>query len=512
MKQPVNNPSRITMVGCVLISSITAHASTPLWTYSVPNPSIINVSPGGSATATYTVTNQSKKSKSLLILTNPPKPNTPTPGLSASACILPTKGSTCTLTITIDGSQIPDAGLRAGPYMCETNGNGSPNVNQCYQPSAGSLLNITKNTSQPTSLSLSVSQLVLSANGFPTPASSGIPRVITVTNTGSANVETLQVLPPIWPIGTTNSTTCGSTLAVGSTCTITVRPGTIPSSDGTNSCSRGTSPIAGTLQVSANNAVTVSANILILGYGCLYQGGYIYALDDTTPNTSSIGGGKVAAITEQAPPFPLPGGISWSANGEGDVSYDVISGIDLNSTSSTGSPTYLTFASFFTSNYTNPNPFTSASFSECDGLLDGVCNTINIITFYNEFITHNTNTVPPYTATAGPTPLNSYAAGLCKQIINGNSDWYLPALCEMGYGSSCGTAIAPALQNMQSSLIDFIPFNSFVVFTSGLYWSSTEDATQPESTAWTQDTTLPGQYSGTKEVLAGVRCSRIFTL
>lgn len=69
---------------------------------------------------------------------------------------------------------------------------------------------------------------------------------------------------------------------------------------------------------------------------------------------------------------------------------------------------------------------------------------------------YNSGGSPPFTATAGPTPLSYYAAGLCAATISGYSDWYLPAICEMGYGvANCGTSGVPELQNMQANLVNY---------------------------------------------------------
>ncbi len=120
-----------------------------------------------------------------------------------------------------------------------------------------------------TTLSTSVSQLALSVTGLTeygvsgTPTS-GLARIITVTNTGTLPAVNLSVIPPTWPAGTTNSTTCSSTLAPSSSCTITVTPGATPTSDGTNPCSDGTVPVFGTIQISADNANTVSTNVAVL--------------------------------------------------------------------------------------------------------------------------------------------------------------------------------------------------------------------------------------------------------
>ncbi len=102
---------------------------------------------------------------------------------------------------------------------------------------------------------------------------------------------------------------------------------------------------------------------MILAYGCIYQGGYVYAFDDTTPTTGSVGG-KVITTSFQNGGV----GVVWAANGnntvsESNASYDEIPGTDQVSTSTVGSPTYATFTTFYTTTYTTPAiPFTSASF------------------------------------------------------------------------------------------------------------------------------------------------------
>ncbi|MBL7481763.1 hypothetical protein [Legionella bononiensis] len=365
-----------------------------------------------------------------------------------------------------------------------------------------------------TTLTTSISDLALSRTGLTeygvtgTP-SSGVARVITITNTGVNSAFNLVVTPPSWPSGTSSTTDCSSTLASGSNCTITVTPGNTATSDGTNPCSSGTAPVPGAIQVTAVNATTVSIDVVILGYGCIYQSGYVYAFDDTTPNAGSIGG-KVVTTSDQ------DSNVIWSSNGGGtgslDVSYDTIPGVDDASNTSTGSPSYATFTAFFSHTYINANPFSSASFAMCDGGSDGACNTGNIETFYHQFITNNTlgnGGFAPFLATGGPTPLSFYAAGICKKTISTLTDWYLPATCEMGWGSGdCGLG-TPALQNMQSSLMEF----NHLDLLSGNYWSSTEVSFIADQGAWYQSY-APGhsnQNYGDKSERHRVRCSRALT-
>ena len=118
----------------------------------------------------------------------------------------------------------------------------------------------------------------------------------------------------------------------------------------------------------------------------------------------------------------------------------------------------------------------------------------------------------PYTVSSGATDSNFYAAGLCTQPIDTYSDWYLPAICEMGYGSSaCGSSSAPTLQNIQKSLIDSSGLSSI----AGNYWSSTEVEGFPQGLAWLESFAWGSgsvQDSYNKGGQLGVRCSRALTL
>ncbi len=231
------------------------------------------------------------------------------------------------------------------------------------------------------------------------------------------------------------------------------------------------------MTIAGTNTNTLTSSINILEYGSVYQSGYVFAIDDSTPNTGSIGG-KVAALTDQA--VPSPNGIIWSSNGNsggaGDVVYDDIPGI------------YETA--------TNPP-------DACNGNADGTCDTQVIAGYYSS-----------------PTPINPsyYAAGVCKQTLGGYSDWYLPAICEMGYdpsslsGSGCGTAASPAIQNMQSNLVD--NGNIGGLGHDYYYWSSTESSANPVAFAFYENFGDGGgslQSLGNKNLQIDVRCARAMT-
>lgn len=339
-----------------------------------------------------------------------------------------------------------------------------------------------------TTLTTSLADVRLSVTGLTeygvtgTP-NSGLARILTITNTGGFPATNLAVTSPNWPTGTSSVTTCGNTLAAGDSCTMTITPGNTATSNGTNPCSNGTAPIPGLIQITANNAHSLSVPAVVLNYGCIYQGGYVYAFDDTTPNTQNVGG-KIIATTNQAVPYPH--GAIWSSNGNsgnsGDVAYDAIYSISETSTLS----------------LPHPNNGQVAGQTACDGAIDGLCNTKNIYTYYQ------------YNATGAPVNFPFYAAGLCKQVINGYTDWYLPSICEMGYGSPrCGSASSPTLQNMQSNLVDL----NNLRLLAGFYWTSTQQAANPQTGAWyhyfdSDNNSL--QDSTNKGNQMGVRCTRRF--
>lgn len=491
----------------LLAASIT-HAAAPVWTFTPLTPTTVSVDPGATVNVMYQITNQSQKSHTLAMRPIPGITQVTTAGYCSSPFVLGA-GQSCTLNLSVNGSTI-GGNVFGGPVVCQQG-----NINQCYRPSEDNLLRVTLINTQ---LSASVSNLVLSAAGFTeygltgNPAS-GVTRIITITNVGSNAANGLTVNQPTWPTGTTSATTCRGTLAPGDSCTISIKPGNTATSDGTNPCSNGTAPIPQVVSAYAPNTNTVSTQVTILSYGCIYQSGYVFALDDTPPNTASIGG-KVAATTDQAPAYP--NGILWASNGQGtagvDGSYDLIPGIDETSTASIGSPTYSAFQTFFANTYTNPNPFVETDFAMCDGTADGACNSANILTYYNELNTNNGEVgggSPPFTASPGPTNVNFYAAGLCSQTIAGYSDWYLPAICEMIYGQFCSSQSTPSLQNMQSSLVDFNNLN----LLSGYYHSSTEDSSNATNLNYHVNftPTNPSFGGDSKWVAYGARCTRAIT-
>lgn len=90
-----------------------------------------------------------------------------------------------------------------------------------------------------------------------------------------------------------------------------------------------------------------------------------------------------------------------------------------------------------------------------------------------------------------------YAARLCLDYSTTDkntvyNDWYLPSKYEL------------SLLYRQKTLIG--GFN----LTSGIYWSSTESVTNPDSMAWEQEFKYGSQYEDDKDLLDQVRCIRKF--
>lgn len=340
-----------------------------------------------------------------------------------------------------------------------------------------------------TSLTSSLSTLALSVkNTSLNAALTGNPRQITIINPASG-VQLMNVTYPKTlsggvtvsnpSIGASGSCglTASTTMNPGDTCVFTITPSSTAILNDTFSL-QGVN--------SSNTSYTVSVGVNVLSYGSTYQSGSVFSIDDTTPTNQSVGG-KVLSLENQAPLFPL--GIIWASNGTygcalGNyapcTNYDIIPGINELSTAGPGS---------------------------CNGSADGACNTQVILQYLN---THNTTTPG--------TPVNpaAYAAGLCSAEIDGYSDWYLPAICEMGYflpppipiTNNCGTQANPLLQNMASNLTPAI-----LAKMQGPFWSSTEYSGADGTTdnAWDEYFTTNTQNHDGKEDAVGVRCVRKLT-
>jgi hypothetical protein len=565
------------------------HAATPLWTFTPLTPTSISIPANKTATIQYQVTNQSKISHRLVMTPITGITQTTTgAGICSNPFTLPSRGSSCTLSLQVNGNQLTQS-ITDGPIVCE---HGSPL--QCYRPSASNILNINVLKSVytiggtvsglPTGASVTLQNnrtddLTVTADGgftFSTEISEGSPykvrvstqpgviglvsytcrvtngsgivsgnvtnvvvtctadetsitssvttlnlkaggisRLITIANTGPGATYITVSPDPALPSGTSISP-LSCTLASGSSCVLTVTPGSTPSAIPYQASTPIELTIDGLFPARSN---ILLVNLNILTYGSLYQGGYVYSIDDSTVNTGSIGG-KVVSTTDQAP--PAPNGIIWSSNGSPTFrftfSLDSIPGIAATSTTGSSVPAYTSAETSFNSTYSNTGtyPFPgSGLFSSCNGGTNGACNSANILTLYNTYITNYAIGSRPFELSSGITTTSYYAAGLCKATISGYSDWYLPAICEMGPASN-GTGCVVGTQNMVSQLPDLL--GSSCTYGAncldGSYWSSTEWSTDPQQVAWIQTFASGGsssQQAFYKYIQFGVRCSRALT-
>lgn len=313
-------------------------------------------------------------------------------------------------------------------------------------------------------------------------ALTGQARKITITNNGPVAATNVSVASAELPPGTTiSSSTCSGTLGAADSCSITVTPANTASS----ACTTGSVPTDAIITISGDNTNVSQIKLVVLSYGCIYQGGYVYAIDDTTLNSASIGG-KVAALTDQV----LPGaGVLWSSDSSGNYDNGItIWGIDNTSTANAPSPN---------EGFSPPATLYPGQ-SNCNGAEDGSCNTNNIYVYYSKFA----SSIPS---------LTTYAAGQCKQVINGYSDWYLPAICEMGPDTGGMICPTPSLQNMVDNLPILIDNCSGSMCLAEDHWSSTEQQGNPEETAWSECFAAEGnstQCVDNKSEPLGIRCSR----
>lgn len=304
--------------------------------------------------------------------------------------------------------------------------------------------NITNVVISCPTLLTSLTDLALETNGQA--------RMITVSNSATTTAENLSIQYPAWPVGTTSSTTCGNSLAPNETCTITVTPG----ANATSNCNTlYTEAVPGVITVSASNsAAPATTNVVVLTYGCIYQKGFVYDIDDTTSASNSIAG-KIAALTNNS------SGIQWS------------NGVDK----TTGASDW---------NY-------------------GSINTAAIIRAQGNG-SYAAKTCANYSVdSSGNSPC---ATNECY------SSWYLPAICQMG--APGGHASCTGTPNMITNLPLLTSSNcSGSMCLSGNFWSSTEFSSKPLSDryAWYEEFSSAGglQDIYPKNTSFAVRCSRDLT-
>ena len=352
-------------------------------------------------------------------------------------------------------------------------------------------------------LTSSVPALTLSVKDTATNAAlTGNPRQVTVTNTSSSTAHDVSFAiaaasdaDPTITSNATPNTSCGDIAPSGS-CVLTITPTSATAS--ATPFATSSTPIE--LMVTGGNTDALAISITTLTYGSIFDGGFVFSIDDAYadyPIDGSIGG-KVTTLTSQM--LPRAPGVIWSSDASGAYDNGVsIWGIDASSTSAMPSP-----------NGDSLTPDTATQYAgqlDCNGYTDGACNTNNIYVYYQS------------AATGAPVPLTDYAVGLCKQPIAGFSDWYLPAICEMGQvGLDMHCDTNPVEQNIGDALPSLLSSTcTGDSCLSGGYWSSTEQASTdgagPQVGAWREGFKPDGGSSQSalrKDQPIGVRCVRAF--
>lgn len=333
------NIKRLSFLISFLFSFVSS-AANPTFIISpiIRAPSIVYI--GQIATASYLVTNNTPYQLNSNGMVNIPSGVKQI--ITNGACSNPfnlSPGASCTLQLQIHGD-LMQSDIQGGPQICNT----LNNPIYCAQPSPMDVLSVQKSSIVAT-LTQSVSQLALKTNG--------VPRNITITNNSTTTAFNVNYsstsLLNITPVS------CGN-IAPNGTCILTITPGPTPSA-----APGALNPTPILLTIKGDNTNTVISEINIVTYGSAYQSGFIFAIDDTTPPSGSIGG-KVVALRDQ---ITDPPGIIWSAQVNGTTAFDPIYGIGENST-----PTM-----------PQPNAGQVAGQSACEGKFDGRCNTNNIIVF-----------------------------------------------------------------------------------------------------------------------------------
>lgn len=261
------------------------NAGIPVWTFTPQTATSVVVSPSTSATVTYLVTNQSKITHSLVL-----EPITGvTQNTSGNHCKSPfvlRNLESCTLALNITGADLA-SDINDGPVVCQQGGIGL----ECYRPSYPNRLQVSFQNVDSV-LTVSTSSLLLKA--------SGNPRVVTITNGSTYSAYNVNyTISPSLPINTTITPANCGTIAPGGVCTLTISPGSTPSTVPTQPS--GSSAVPSVITVSGSNTNTVQTNISVLTYANIVENGLIFYIDDSTLNTQSISGkvvGQAAAETQ----------------------------------------------------------------------------------------------------------------------------------------------------------------------------------------------------------------------
>lgn len=482
---------------------VTAQSAVPLWTI-VPAPGsnpTQTVPKNSTSTVQYVVQNQSGKTKRLVIQS--------LPGIvQTTACQLAPKGqagSTCTLNFAITGSALPTAGIHGGPNLCQANANGSPNPNQCYQPSAAHILNIGKGTQEQAAIAVNPAALDLVAN-------SGMPGFLTITNNStSITAQNVQaILPTSWTDVTQDASNCVAISPNGGTCQLQFTPGaTAHGAAQVLIAGSNTTQVTAQLSVSApaQTNLSVSGGPISLLAGCPVAGVLTVANTSMTVAATSIAvnlGTLVGDVTvTNNCPNPLPAGDNCtidlvgvnpaSASNisiQGSNTPAVLVGVSVEAPLSIGD-THLG-GIVFQINTCNIGKVVSGPLDDPNEPFSQWSSQSNNIT--TNFVDGAQNTTNILNNDAGCTNVNNCAAFRCRNINGSTPDWYLPARNEL---QSVAAALCP--DGISCNFGNLLPAS---------YWTSSQNNTFSASTVLFPSN---NDISYAKTTFLRFRCVRSFT-
>lgn len=502
----------------------TAQAGAPLWTFTPLSDTSISIASNGMKTIQYRVTNQSAKSHSLVMTPITGITPTITGPVPCGTFTLPTRGSSCILSLLVNGSLLTHS-ITDGPDVCEQG-----SKLQCYRPSASDVLNI------------SIGKNEYTIGG----AVSGLSGAVVLQNNGADN-ETVSS-----DGGFTFSTAIaeGSPYAVavftqptGQTCTVANGSGTVGAANVTNvavNCVSNATTLSSsvsTLALSVNDTGLNTAltgkprKITITNTGAVAATSVTYSPSPALPSGTTISPASCGTIAPAAPCVltVTPGSTPSAAPGNISPTPITLSISGTNTNTLTPTLNILTYGSVYQSGYVYSVDDSTSEINSMGGKVAGLSNVSDSIQWAKFPGTDipgaesNTNGIQNTNDIVNDSFCSSFssdcAAFQCRNnfTAGGYTDWYLPAICEEGFdqtsrGSGCGIPPAlPTIQNMQSNLVD----NGDVGSLSGFYWSSTENSSAPTGSAWYQSFATGGgsnQPTGSKFLSLGVRCARALTI
>lgn len=208
----------------------------PALTFEPLSPTTVTVPADGSVSVLYQVTNQRPVARMYTMMPIQGVQQVSNgPGRCSPQMALP-GGESCLLDLLAVGSQIPANGVHGGPVLCVQG-----NLNQCYQPQAAHVLNVSVGAP-----SRALLQVVPTLVSF----APGTSATLTVSHIGGAPVvvENLRLVAPPGIAIDVDPGTCAAPLAPGASCQLMLGA---------------TTPLAATMVVEADNAHSVSIVVIV---------------------------------------------------------------------------------------------------------------------------------------------------------------------------------------------------------------------------------------------------------